>query len=162
MDRVRRKNIEWSVRNVEEIGGRRWEADRRREGGAERRREIHQQKDFAALAVNRIRREAQRKHTCQQPVITRQSSAHRPVQGLTKRTNGGRNSIKKWINKQAVFPLDTGTGKGAGSGMCMQVSHWKTQGDRDLIGVDKSEEIRGNAMPKFYDCSMHTWLEHTY
>lgn len=65
-----------------------------------------------------MRREAQRKHTCQQPVITRQSSAHRPVQGLTKQRNGGRNSIKKRINKQTVLPLATGTGQGAGLGLC--------------------------------------------
>lgn len=49
-------------------------------------------KDFAG---NRMRREAQRKPTCQQLVITRQSSAHRPVQGLTKQGSGGRNSILK-------------------------------------------------------------------
>lgn len=44
-----------------------------REGGVERGEEIDQQKDFAALAVSRMRGEAQRKHTRQQPVITRQS-----------------------------------------------------------------------------------------
>ena len=57
--------------------------------------ELGQQKYFPVFAESRMRKEARRKHTCQQMVITRQSSAHRPVQGLTMWRNGGRNSIKK-------------------------------------------------------------------
>lgn len=98
-----------------------------REGGAEWGAEIDQAKDFAALAASRARAEAHRKHVCQQPVITHQSSAHRPVQGLTKRKNGRRNSIKKQINKQIGFfkGLETGASREAGSDLCMLVSCWE-------------------------------------
>lgn len=128
--------MSWSARRYER-------EDMKQTGGGntEQRRELDKQKDFTALAVNRMRREAQRTHTCQQPVITRQSSAHRPVQGLTRQRNGGRNSIKIQINKQVVFPLATGTGRGAGSSLCVLVSHQEGEGGRDMVGVVETEHI---------------------
>lgn len=61
------------------------------------------------------------------------------MQGLTKRRNGGRNSIKKQINKQALFS----SGWGAGSGLPVLVSHWEREGSRDVIGGVSTEGNMG-------------------